>query len=135
MRWLGPIIGATLSVVFAWTAALFQATAEIFVAASLLFSVLEGVVCAFIGSSWASRGAPIATVVAAITAVLAVPGRWEVAYLRNGQMPQLTDLMFDLLLTVAWGAFCGLAGATLLRDRLQSLSPASTTKARGKGRG
>ena len=77
------------------------ATAEIFVAASLGFSLLEGVVCAFIGSAWASRGAPIATVVAAITAVLATPGRWEVAYLRTGLTPQLIDLMLDLGLTVA----------------------------------
>jgi hypothetical protein len=31
--------------------------------------------------------------------------------------------MLDLAVTVAWGAFAGLAGATALRERLQALLP------------
>jgi predicted small integral membrane protein len=123
MKWLGPIIGATLIVVLAWTASLFQATAEIFVAASLAFSIGEGIILAFIGAAWSSRGAPTAVVVACITAVLATPGRWELAYLRTGVNPQMNDLLVDLGVTLAWAAFCGLAGATILRERLTTLMP------------
>jgi predicted small integral membrane protein len=123
MKWLGPIFGATLIVVLAWTASLFQATAEVFVAASLAFSIGEGIILAFIGAAWSSRGVPTAVVVACITAVLATPGRWELAYLRTGVNPQMNDLLVDLGVTLAWAAFCGLAGATILRERLTTLMP------------
>ena len=123
MSWLGPILGATIIVVLAWAASQFQATAEVFVAASLLFSLFEGVVLAFIGAAFSSRGIPVAIVIACITAVLATPGRWEVAYLRTGVNPQMNDLLVDLGATLAWAAFCGLAGATVFRDRLSRLLP------------
>jgi hypothetical protein len=110
-------------VAFAWAASLEQATPEIFVAASLVFSIAEGIVLAFVGSVWSSRGIAIATVVAAITAVLATPGRWEVAYMHTGHALQLPDLISDLAVSVAWGAFAGLAGATVLRERLAALLP------------
>jgi hypothetical protein len=123
MKLLGPIIGATLIVVLAWAASLFQATAEIFVAASLVFSIAEGIILAFVGAAWSSRGIPTAVVVACITGVLAAPGRWEVAYLRTGVNPQMNDLLTDLGVTLAWAAFAGLAGATILRERLVALLP------------
>jgi predicted small integral membrane protein len=123
MKWLGPIIGATLIVVLAWAASLFQATSEVYIAASLTFSICEGIVLAFIGAAWSPRGVPTAMVVACITAVLATPGRWELAYLRTGVNPQMNDLLLDLGVTVAWGAFAGLAGATILRERLAALIP------------
>lgn len=123
MTWLGPIIAATLIVVIAWAASLFQATSEVFVAASLIFSLLEGVILAFVGAAWSSRGVPIGAVVACITAVLATPGRWQLAYLRTGVTPQINDLLLDLGVTLAWAAFCGLAGATVLRERLRTLLP------------
>jgi hypothetical protein len=121
--WFAPIPAVTLIIVLAWAASIFQSTAEVFVAASLVFSLGEGIVLAFVGTVWASRGPAIATVVAAITAVLATPGRWEVAFLRTGQNPQMNDLLLDLAVTVAWGAFAGLAGSTILRERLQTLLP------------
>jgi hypothetical protein len=117
------MIGATIIVVLAWAASLSQATPEIFVASSLLFSVCEGAVLAFVACVWSGRGVPVAVVVAAITGVLAIPGRWEVARLRTGQSPQLTDQLIDLAVTVAWGAFAGLAGSTVLRARLAALLP------------
>jgi hypothetical protein len=121
--WFGPVLGATIIVVLAWAASLEQATPELFVAASLVFSICEGIVLAFIGAVWSQRGVALAVVAACITAVLATPGRWEVAYLRTGVTPQTTDLFADLGVTIAWGAFAGLAGATLLRDRLLALLP------------
>jgi hypothetical protein len=121
--WFAPIVAVTIIIVFAWAASLEQATPEIFVAASLAFAIGEGIVLAFVGCVWSSRGVAVAAVVAAITAALATPGRWEVAYLRTGHALQLTDLMSDLAVTVAWGAFAGLAGATILRERLSALLP------------
>jgi hypothetical protein len=123
MRLLGPIIGATLIVILAWGAAQFQATAEVFVAASLAFSILEGIILAFVGAAFSSRSVVVGVIAACITALLAAPGRWEVAYLRNGQSLQPMDLLIDLGATIAWGAFCGLAGATVLRRRLLTLLP------------
>jgi hypothetical protein len=120
---LGPIVAATIIVVLAYGASLFQSTPEIFVAASLVFSLGEGIVLALVGAAFARNGAPVGTVVAMIAAVLATPGRWEVAYLRTGLKPQMLDLLVDLGATIAWGAFAGLAGSTVLRERLQRLLP------------
>ena len=113
----------TLIIVFAWAASLAQATPEIFVAASLTFAIAEGIVLAFVGCVWSPRGVPVAIAVSAITAVLAVPGRWEVAYLRTGHALQTPDLLSDVGVTLVWGAFAGLAGATILRERLRTLLP------------
>jgi len=121
--YLAPILGATIIVTVAWAASLEQATPEIFVAASLVFALIEGVVLAFVGTVWSARGVLQAVVAAVITALLATPGRWELAQLRTGQTPQLMDLLVDLGVTVAWAAFAGLAGATILRDRLTTLLP------------
>ena len=123
MSWLGPIIGATIIVVLAWAASLFQSSPEVFVAASLLFSLGEGIVLAFVGAAWSSHGVAVAVVIACITGVLATPGRWEVAYLRTGVAPQTIDQLTDLGVTLAWAAFSGLAGATILRKRLLALLP------------
>jgi len=124
--WLSPIIAATIIVILAWAASAEQATPEIFVAASLLFSLCEGIVLAFMGCVWASRGVVIAVAVAALTGLVAIPGRWEVANLLTHQNLQLMDMLQDIGVTVAWGAFCGLAGATILRQRLSALLPGGT---------
>jgi hypothetical protein len=121
--WFAPIIGATTIVAVAALASLEQSMPEVFVAASVVFSIIEGVVLAFIGCVWSSRGVPNAVLAASVTAVLAAPGRWEVARVRTGHMAQQTDLLADLALTLAWGAFAGLAGATVLRARLSALLP------------
>jgi hypothetical protein len=121
--WLAPILGATIIVTMAWAASLAQATPEIFVAASLVFSIAEGIVLAFVGAIWSPRGVPTAVGVAMLTAILATPGRWELAMLRTGQTPQMLDLAADLGVNLAWAAFAGLAGATILRERLSRLLP------------
>jgi hypothetical protein len=121
--WLAPIIGATLIVTLAWGASLEQSTPEIFVVASLVFSLAEGIVLAFVAYLWSARGLPIGVAVAVGTALLATPGRWELAYLRTSQRPQFIDLGMDLVVTIAWAAFAALAGATLLKDRLAALTP------------
>jgi len=121
--WLAPIIGATIIVLLAYAASLEQATPEVFVAASLVFSIAEGIVLAFVGAVWSARGVGWAVGMAVVTAVLAIPGRWEVAYARTGVTPQYTDLAADVGVTLAWAAFAGLAGATILRDRLLTLLP------------
>jgi hypothetical protein len=121
--WLAPIFGATLIVLLAWAASLEQATPEIFVAASLVFSICEGIVLAFVACIWSWRGVPIAVTVATLTGVIAIPGRWEVASLLTHQTLQLMDMLQDVGVTIAWGAFCGLAGATILRERLAALLP------------
>ena len=120
---LAPIIGATLIVVLAWAASLEQATPEIFVAASLVFSIAEGIILAFVAAAWSARGLRLAVGLAVLTAVLAIPGRWEVAYLRTGQRPQLMDLGVDAAVTLAWAIFSGIAGGTILRERLLTLLP------------
>jgi len=120
---LAPIIGATIIVVLAWAASLEQATPEIFVVASMAFSIAEGVVLAFVAAAWSARGLRLAVGLAVVTALLAIPGRWEVAYLHNGQRPQLLDLGLDAGVTLAWAIFAGVAGATILRDRLLTLLP------------
>jgi hypothetical protein len=121
--WLAPVIGATIIVTLAWGASLEQATPEIFVVASLVFSITEGIVLAFVGTIWSPRGVRLAVGVAILTAVLATPGRWELATLRTGQTPQTLDLAADLGVNLAWAAFAGLAGATILRERLSRLLP------------
>ncbi len=120
---LAPIIGATIIVTLAWAASLEQATPEVFVAASLVFSIAEGIVLAFVAAVWSARGLWAAVGMSVVTAVLAIPGRWEVAYGRTGQMPQYTDFAVDAGVTLAWAIFAGLAGATILKDRLLTLLP------------
>jgi hypothetical protein len=121
--WLAPIIGSTLIVFFAWAASLQQAAPEVFVAASLVFALIEGLILAFVAAIWSARGLGWAVGMALVTAVLAIPGRWELAYLRTGQRPQLLDLGSDVAVTLAWAAFAGIAGATILRERLLALLP------------
>jgi hypothetical protein len=64
-----------------------------------------------------------AILAASVTATVAAPARWEVRlFMRYGQpVPQVVDLLTDLLVSVAWGAFAGLAGATILRSKLAAL--------------
>lgn len=121
--WLAPIFGATIIVALAWASSLEQATPEIIVAASLLFSLLEGVVFAFVAAIWSPRGVPIAVGMSVLTALMATPGRWELATLHTGQTPQMLDLAADLAANVAWALFAGLAGATILRERITKLLP------------
>jgi hypothetical protein len=121
--WLAPILGATIIVTLAWAASLEQATPEIFVGASLIFTLLEGVVLAFVAAIWSPRGVPIAVGMAVLTGILATPGRWELATLRTTQTPQTLDLLEDAAANLAWAAFSGLAGATILRERLTRLLP------------
>jgi hypothetical protein len=121
--WLAPIIGSTLIVIFAWAASQQQAASEVFVAASLVFALVEGIILAFVAAIWSARGLAWAIGMALVTAILAIPGRWELAYLLTGQRPQMTDLASDVAVTLAWAAFAGLAGATILRERLLTLLP------------
>jgi hypothetical protein len=120
--WLAPPIGASIIVGLAYAAAGAQATAEVFVAAAMVFSLCEGVVLAVVGWAWSPRGVAAATIAAAVTAAVAAPARWEVSHLA-GYMPtfQPVDLLLDLLVSVAWGALAGLAGATILRSRLTAM--------------
>jgi hypothetical protein len=120
---LAPIIGATIIVLLAWAASLEQSTPEIFVAASLFFSIAEGIVLAFVSAVWSARGIGWAVAMSVLTAILAIPGRWQVAYTGTGVTPQYTDLAADVGVTLAWAAFAGLAGATILKERLLTLLP------------
>ena len=121
--WLAPILGATLIVTLAWAATLAQATPEIFVGASLIFSFVEGVILAFVAAVWSPRGVVVAVGMAVLTAILATPGRWELAALRTGQTLEPRDLAADIGANLAWAIFAGLAGATILRERLLRLLP------------
>ena len=120
---IGPLLGTTIIVTLAWAASLEQSTPEIFAAASVFFALAEGIVLAFVAAAMSSRGLRWAIGLAIVMAILATPGRWEVAYLRTNQRPQLTDLGIDLGVTLLWAAFAGLAGATVLRERLLPLLP------------
>jgi hypothetical protein len=116
-------IGVVLIVAFAAAASLAQASQEVFIAASLVFSLGEGVVLAIVGFKWSRRGVAAAMLAAALTAGVASPARWEVRLLmQSGQAAaQQLDLLVDLLVSIAWGAFAGLAGATVLYRKLATL--------------
>jgi hypothetical protein len=121
---LSPIIGACLIVTFAYAASLLEAAPEIVAAAALTFALLEGVVLAFIGAIWASRRLGMSIAVAILTALIATAGRWALGYLHaGGRAPAFTDLLEDLAVTIAWAAFCGFAGGTVLRQRVSALMP------------
>jgi len=121
---LSPIVGASLIVTFAYGASLLQAAPEVVAAAALTYALAEGIVLAIIGSLWAPpRGVGMAIAIAVVTALLATPGRWYLAYLHAGHTAPLTDLLEDLGTTVAWAAFAGAAGATILRRRVSKLVP------------
>ena len=119
--WLAPLIGAAVIVGLAAAASFAQATPEVFIAASLVFSLCEGVVLAVVGYVWRERGPALATVAGAITAAMAAPVRWEVALARTAQPVQPTNLAADLVVSMAWGALAGLAGATILKKRIATL--------------
>ena len=121
--WLAPILGATVIVTLAWAAAQVQSSPEVFVAASVVFSLCEGLVLALVACVWSARGVPIAVLVAVVTAALATPGRWQIAQLHTGQTPQPLDLAMDGGITLLWAALTGLAGSTVLRERLSTLLP------------
>ena len=61
----------------------------------------------------------------AATGGVAAPARWEVTILRYGLPLPQADLLEDLLVSIALGAFAGLAGATVLRTRLAALMRSS----------
>lgn len=119
--WLSPPIGVAIIVGLAAAASFAQATPEIFIAASLLFSLGEGVVLASVGFAWSPRGRMAAMLAGAATAAVAAPVRWEVTLLRYGLPVQKADLVQDLGVSIAWGALAGLAGATILRPKLAAL--------------
>ena len=120
---LSPIIGASLIATFAYGASLLQASTEVVAAAALTYAAAEGLVLAILGALWSPRGVGMAVAIAVLTALLATPGRWGLAYLHAGRTAPLLDLLEDLGVTIAWAAFAGLAGATLLRQRLSTLLP------------
>jgi hypothetical protein len=132
--WLAPPLGAVAIVALAAALSLAQATESIFLVASLVFSLCEVVILAIAGFMWSRRSIPAAMLAAALTAAVAAPARWEVGILmRSSQLPpQPTDLLTDLLVSIAWGAFAGLAGATILRPKLATLMhddrPRQTTR-------
>lgn len=119
--WLSAPIGAVVIVALAAAASFAQSSSAVFIAASLVFSLGEGVVLAVVGFSWSRRGLLAAVLAGAATAGVAAPARWEVSLLRFSQPLQQTDLLVDLLVSIAWGALAGLAGATILRPRLAVL--------------
>jgi len=122
--WLAVPIGVVVIVLLAAGASLAQATEGVYVAAALLFSLCEGVVLAIVGYIWWSRrGLPAAILAAVVTAAVAAPARWEMTILAHYGQSALasTDLLSDLLVSIAWGAFAGLAGATALRPKLAAL--------------
>jgi hypothetical protein len=119
--WLSAPIGAVIIVALAALASFAQSTTVILVAAALVFSLCEGVVLAVVGYSWSRRGLVAAMLAGAATAAVAAPARWEVSLLRFSQPVQPTDQLTDLLISIAWGALAGLAGATILRPRLAVL--------------
>ncbi len=86
-----------------------------------MFSLCEGVILAIVGFTWSRRGLIAAMLAGAATAAVAAPARWEVTLLRSGQPVLPADLREDLLVSIAWGALAGLAGATILRPRLGTL--------------
>jgi hypothetical protein len=120
---LSPLIGASLIATFAYAASLLQASSEVVAAAALTYAAAEGLVLAILGALWSPRGIGMAIAVAVLTALLATPGRWGLAYLHAGRTAPLLDLLEDLGVTVLWAALAGLAGATLLRQRLGALLP------------
>jgi hypothetical protein len=119
--WLAPPIGAAIIVALAAGASFAQSTEWVFLAASLVFSLCEGVVLAIVGFAWSGRGLIAALLAGGATAAVAAPARWEVSLLRSGQAVLPTDLLADLLVSIAWGALAGLAGATILRPKLAAL--------------
>jgi hypothetical protein len=121
--WLAPPIGVVVIVGLASAATLAQSTEWVFIAASLVFSLCEGVVLAVVGFTWAHRGVGAAMLASVATAVVAAPLRWEVAiFTRRGvSAPEPMDLVVDLAVSVAWGAIAGLAGATILRPKLAAI--------------
>jgi hypothetical protein len=121
--WLAPPIGVVVIVGLAMAAALAQSTEWVYVAASLVFSLCEGVVLAIVGFTWSRRGNAAAVLAAMVTAAVAAPIRWELLILtRSGlSIPLPTDLLSDFAFSIAWGAIAGLAGATVLRQKLAAL--------------
>jgi hypothetical protein len=121
--WLAPPIGALIIIALAAALSLAQATEWVFLLASLVFSLSEGFVLALVGFTWSRRGVVAAILAASVTAAVAAPARWEVRFfMRYGEpIPQTRDLFADLAVSVAWGAFAGLAGATVLRPKLAAL--------------
>ncbi len=119
--WLSAPIGAVIIVGLAAAASFAQSTEAVLIAASLVFSLCEGVVLAVVGYTWSRRGVIAAVLAGGATAAVAAPARWEVSLLRFAQPVQPTDLLTDLLVSIAWGALAGLAGATILRPRLAAL--------------
>jgi hypothetical protein len=120
--WLAPPIGVVVIVGLAFAASRAQASAELFVAAALTFSLCEGAVLALVGWAWSRRGILAAVVAASVTAALAAPVRWWVGSVAGYlQTSKPANLLEDLLVSVAWGAIAGLAGATILRSRLAAL--------------
>jgi hypothetical protein len=120
--WLAPPIGVVVIVGLAFAASHAQATAEVFVAAALTFSLCEGAVLALVGWAWSRRSILAAVVAASVTAAVAAPVRWWVGMVAGYlQTQEPANLLGDLLVSVAWGAIAGLAGATILRSRLASL--------------
>jgi len=129
--WLAVPLGVVIIVALAAGASLAQAAESVLIAASLVFSLCEGVVLAIVGFIWWSwRGIPAAILAAVVTAAVAAPARWEVTILtRYGQSVLApTDLLSDLLVSIAWGAFAGLAGATILRPKLNALMRDAQTR-------
>lgn len=121
--WLAPPIGILMIVGLAATASLAQSTEWVFIAASMLFSLCEGVVLAVVGFIWSRKGIAAAMAASIATAVVAAPARWEVTVLMrsNRPAPEQTDLLADLAVSIAWGAIAGLAGATILRPKLSAI--------------
>jgi hypothetical protein len=132
--WLAPVFGAAIIVALSAAASFAQATSEVFIAASLLFSVCEGIVLAFVGYAWNRRGVYAAATAGAAAAALAAPGRWEFALIRFSQPVQPTDLVADLVVSIAWGALAGLAGATFLRPKIAALTNSNREHLNGRSR-
>src|SRR2546423_1680241 len=102
--WLSPPIGAAIVVAVCVAGPPARATPEILIVASVMFSVCEGVVLAFVGYAWSRRGILGAVFAGAGTAAVAAPARWELSLLRNAQPVPQSDLLSDLVVSLTWGA-------------------------------
>ena len=114
-------IGVVLIVAFAAAASLAQASRR----SSLPLRWCSVWAKAWCWPSLASSGVGRGLAAAMLAAALdgrGQPVRWKVRLHAPRQpAPQQLDLLVDLLVSIAWGAFAGLAGATVLYRKLATL--------------
>jgi hypothetical protein len=122
--WLIIFIATVSIAFFAWGASLTLQTPELSVPAALVFALAEGMILCFVGTVWSQRGVVNGVLAACVAGGLAAPIRWELArYQNGGRLATTNDLLSDFAVTLAWAAFAGFIGSTVLRRRLSALIP------------